>query len=205
MVFPFVPGKVDTSDPTVARTPWDIVQLGQFTLPGISTVRVHRSRKSRVKSPKDQSYATIKDSGLDLARVVITNVIAYPSQLDSLEQILKYINTELGVKVVKKTTRTANGESITSSSINGFAVNHPALQANGINSIYVEEIEGPIATRPGFITTTFNCIEVRDIKNTGTAQVDQGKSFAQGSAFSNTPNVTPTPPSKNTNATGPRR
>lgn len=194
--FPFIVGQTDTSDPTIPRTPWDIVQLGQFTLPGISTVQVTRARKGIVKSPKNQNYATIKDSGLELARIVITNTIAYQAQMDSLEQILKFFDTQLGVKVTSK-SRSGSATTLT-----GFAVNHPALQMRGINSIYIEDIEGPTVQRPGFITTSFKCIEVRNVKPTSTKKVDPGTSFAEGSTF--TPPAPPSPPSQSKVVTGPK-
>lgn len=194
--FPFVVGKVDSSDPSIPRTPWDIVQLGQYTLPGISTVHVSRARKGLIKNPKDQSYATIKDSGLELAKVTIVNTIAFQSEMDSLDQILKFFDTQLGVKVTTK-SKTGNQTTLT-----GFAVNHPALQMRGINSVYIEDIDGPSIQRPGFIQTTFKCVEVRNIKPASTKKVDPGTSFAEGSTF--TPPAPPTPPSQSAAVTGPK-
>jgi hypothetical protein len=194
--FPFVVGKVDSNDKSVPRTAWDTVQLGQYTLPGISTVEISRARKGIVKSPKDQSYATIKDSGLELAKITITNVIAFKSEMDSLDQILKFFDTQLGVKVTSK-TKTGN-----QTTLQGFAVNHPALQMRGINSVYIEDIIGPTIQRPGFITTTFRCIEVRNVKPASTKKVDPGTSFAEGSTF--TPAPAPTPPSKTAAITNPK-
>lgn len=194
--FPFVVGKVDSSDSSIPRTSWDIVQLGQYTLPGISTVQISRARKGQIKNPKDQSYATIKDSGLELAKVIITNTIAYQSEMDALEQILKFFDTQLGVKV---TTKSKTGNQTT---LQGFAVNHPALQMRDINSVYIEDIDGPAVQRPGFIQTTFKCIEVRNVKPASTKKVDPGTSFAEGSTF--TPPAPPTPPSKSAAVTGPK-
>jgi hypothetical protein len=195
MIYPFTVGEYDPADPTTPRTPWDTVQLGQFILPGICTVHISRARKSTIKTPKGASYATIKDSGLELAKVNIINQIAFDSQLQQLQAILSYFDTQLGTKVTTKT-----GQSQT---IPGFAVNHPALLARGINSLYIEDIEGPVVSRPGFITTTFKCVEVRNVRTERTAKVDPGKSFAQGSAF--TPPAPPTPPSQNKATVAPKK
>lgn len=214
-VYPFIPGQADNYDTGLLRTAWDTVQLGQFVLPGISTVQISRPRKYSVKMAKDHSYATIKDTGLELAKITITNVIGgvslyipgdiantlpimtkYEAQLSTLEDILKYFDTQLGFKT--KSTN-SNGDSVP-----GFAVNHPALQMRGINSIYIEDIDGPITSRPGFITTVFKCVEVRNAKATSTKKVDPGKSFAQGSAFSNTPNNNTTPPNQNPASRAPK-
>ena len=72
----------------------------------------------------------------------------------------------------------------------------------GINSIYIEDIEGPTVQRPGFITTSFKCIEVRNVKPTSTKKVDPGTSFAEGSTF--TPPAPPSPPSQSKVVTGPK-
>ena len=125
-VFPFTPSlTADNEDPFLIRTAWDTVQLGEFTLPGISTVSVSRSRNYQIKKPKDKSYAQIKDTGLDLAKVTITNVIggisyyipndsvnrsllpSYQGQLDILENILQYFETKLGIKTKSK-SKTGN-------------------------------------------------------------------------------------------------
>ena len=214
-VFPFTPSLIaDNEDPFLIRTAWDTVQLGEFTLPGISTVSVTRSRNYQIKKPKDKSYAQIKDTGLDLAKVTITNVIggisyyipndsvnksllpSYQGQLDILENILQYFETKLGIKTKSK-SKTGN-EDIQ----NGFAANHPALQMRGIESLYITSIDGPSTSR-GLITTTFNCIETKAVKNTVTKSVVASASFASGSAFSSSLQQ-PVPPSQNPNATGPK-
>lgn len=196
--YPFQTGQVDQYDPTIPRTDWDVVTLGQFTLPGINTVAISRARKGVVKSPKDKSYATIKDSGLELAKIMITNVCAYESQLEKLETVLKYFDSQLGVKVVTK-NKSGDGDSLT-----GFPIEHPLLQLRGVSSVYIEDIEGPHVSRPGFITTIFKCIEVRNVKATKTLQVNPGASFAEGSAFS-APQQAPTPPSATAAVTGPKK
>lgn len=214
-VFPFTPSlTADNEDPFLIRTAWDTVQLGQFTLPGISTVHVSRQRNYQVKKPKDKSYAQIKDTGLDLAKVTITNTIggvsysipndqvnpslflSYQGQLDILEEILQFFETKLGIKTKAKSK---TGEDVQ----NGFAVNHPALQMRGITSLYITSIDGPTVSRPGLITTIFNCIETKSVKETQTKSVVASGSFAAGSAFTSSLNQ-PNPPSQNPNATGPR-
>lgn len=214
-IYPFQPGTSDNSDPTILRTPWDIVQLGEFTLPGISTVEISRSRNYQIKKPKDQSYAQIKDTGLDLAKVTITNTIGgvssyipgesnnspllinYQAQVDILETILKFFDTQLGIKAKTKSTVGDKEE------VSGFAVNHPALQMRGINSLYITEIDGPKVSKPGFMVTTFKCIETKSIKHSTTKSVKVGTTFAQGSAF--TKNPQPAAPSTNPAATGPKK
>lgn len=250
MDFPFIVPDNDFSEPSgLPRTAWDTVQLGQFTLPGISRVDVSRERKASIKTPKGKSFSTIKDSGLELAKITITNTIAYQSQLDALEQVLRYFNTQLGVKVKSTTTKTVNKPSlqqagtqivtrgttttatstsltnvktqtiplvsneefnagtktVTTTSFNGFAVNHPALQMHDIKTVFIQNISGPIPSRPGFITTVFTCIEVREPKDTtggtGASKVKPSQDFAQGSALVS--NSSPPPPSQNPAATGP--
>jgi hypothetical protein len=191
MIFPFIVGQYDGSDLDIPRTAWDTVQLGQFTLPGISKVSPpSRKRKASIKTPKGQSYETIKDTGLELARVTITNTIIAENELDQLVQILKYFDTQLGVKVTSG-----------SGTLPGFAVNHPALQARDINTLYIEEIIGPEAVQPGYIITVFKCIEVKNVVTQSTSQVNPNNDFAEGTAYA--PTKLPTPPSQNSNTTGP--
>lgn len=193
-VFPFTVKSFDsfTDKEDILRTSWDIVTLGEFTLPGISEVDISRARKIIIKNAKDKSYASSKDSGIELAKITIKNTITTPEQQEVLEDILKYYDTQLGLK---------SGNKKTTGELLGFPITHPACQMRGISSVLIEDIDGPKALRPGYMYTTFKCIEVRKPIKTETKKVDPGPDIAIGSAFNP---LQPTPPSKDSKVTGPK-
>jgi len=173
----------DIADSSIERNAWDICKLGNFVLPGISTLTISRARKMVVKNPKQSSYATIKDSGLELARVDIVNVLCYQEEFNKLQEILTYFDSQLGVKAGK----------VGSQQLLGFPIVHPEAQMRGVGSVYIEDIVGPLATRPGYITTTFKCIEVREIKKSGTKGVEAGPDLGGANAFNKNNPTTPKP------------
>lgn len=184
--FPFTLSSYETITDTqdvIERTAWDIVKLGNFVLPGISIVDSSRARKMVIKNPKDNSYASVKDSGLELAKVTITNICAYKEQFNKLVEIIKFFNTQLGVKANIKRDK---------NKIFGFPISHPQTEIMGINSVYITNISAPKATRPGYITTIFECIEVKEIKKVETRKIDPNANFVEKTAYDKK-NTTPKP------------
>lgn len=186
------------------RTPTDTVQLGDFTLPGISTVEVIRERKAHIQRRKGGRADTLVDSGLNLARVIIKTNIFFKtynktddanaeldvSDFDSMGQIVDYLENKIGIG-------NSNDE-------NGLQIVNPITRIRKVFNVYVESISGPVNYMPpGRQEWIFNCIEVQPKKDTPPKVVKQPKGPVKVTAPVNA-EFKPLLPSQDPAKTGPR-
>lgn len=107
-------------------SPWDVVTIGGWTLPGKSVVDARRGRRIDVKQVKGKHYATLTFNGYDPAKVSIVTTIWTQPQLDLMAVILPILESP--------PAKFKDG------SFQAFDIKHPALQLRQITQVLIEEI-----------------------------------------------------------------
>ena len=148
------------------RTPYDIVKLGDYEIPGISEVLVESRRKIQVESARQAHGARIVDSGLDLSRVTITTKYFTEEDHTNMDKLIEEFRTKLGIKTPQNTNK-----------VDGFTIIHPDTQSHNIQYVYIESIEGPRHVMPpGYSMITFKCLETRPVRKSNANTVKEGNS-----------------------------
>lgn len=174
------------------RTPYDRVDLGQFTIPGISKLSITRNRKAKVQTKKKDKGDRLVDSGLELATIRITTRIFFEPQYEEMDEILNFFEHRIGLG--------------TATTAESFKIDHPDTRSRGIFNVFIESIEGPTHYMPpGYSEYTFTCKEVvNQKKQTPKTQ----KPAKQGPIETTTPlnaDFGGQQPSKDKEVTGPKR
>jgi len=135
--------------PTPVRTPFDIVQLGTYTLPGISTVEITRQQKLIEQKKKQGKGNNAINSGVDLADVKITTRIFFQDEYTQMEKVLDELEDYFGFRDPK------------AKSSPSFLIQHPDTRMRGISSVCITSIDGPKHHMPpGYTEFIINCKEV---------------------------------------------
>jgi len=124
------------------QTDWGNLTLGSAPLPGKWEVEGEVSRKVDVKERKDQDGAVIKDQGYSNAEITLVGRVFTEDQFQKLQQALKEIHPRR-----KGAAR------------DPLVVVHPALDALGINAVYVIAIEAPRLGADDIVETRIRCLE----------------------------------------------
>ena len=168
MAYPFKVAGVTSSNGQTSglpqRTPYDIVKLGDFEIPGVSSVQIEARRKIQIESARQSHGARVVDSGLDLARITITTRYFTPEDHDQMDKLIEEFRTKLGIKTPQNTN-----------TVNGFPIIHPNTIAHNIQYVYIESIEGPVQFQPpAYSQIVFKCIETRPVKKSNANTVKEG-------------------------------
>lgn len=75
-----------------APDPWDVLIIGEHTLPGITTVSGEIGRKVDVRSPPGGDGARVRDRGYEPATIEVENQCWRADQLRDLQPILEALN-----------------------------------------------------------------------------------------------------------------
>lgn len=123
---------------------WDTVWLGGLLFPGIASITGSGlKRKIDVKKPKGSDGASLRDEGMEPARLEIELVIYNKTDWEDLQGKWTII-----------TPRTQGGLRTP------LSIVHPLTRLMGINRIYIDSIPVPDFDKTdGFLTVRFSAIE----------------------------------------------
>lgn len=136
-------------------SPWDRMQLGKYTLPGVWAVTSGEcARQVDHKKTKDKDGARIKDLGVLPSRfaargeIIVGWGVDYGVDWETMQEVIAYINPKKkgGLKYP-------------------LDIFHPAIAVLGVHTIYVERIRPP-EIKDGKMEFTFDMIEWADPKDT---------------------------------------
>ena len=153
---------------------WDTVRLGGLLFPGIASVTgPGLKRKIDVKKPKGSDGASLRDEGMEPARLEIELVIYNNTDWEDLQGKWSII-----------TPRTQGGLRTP------LTIAHPLTRLLNINTIYIDSIPVPDFDKAdGFLTVRFSAIEwfpaPKPVKagkgaGTGTSNSDEIDQFGTG-------------------------
>lgn len=128
-------------------SPWDVVIIGDVTLPGISTVTATPSKRLDQKKAAGRDGATPTFVGITPSQVDVHTKVWTAKQWNALQQAIGYLwPTSEGAK--KQDTYNQSME-----------ISHPALTALRINKVVIQSCTAPSIAERGFIAVTFRCVE----------------------------------------------
>lgn len=128
-------------------SPWDVVSIGDVTLPGISTVTATPSKRL------DQKKAAGRD-GATPTFVGIT-----PSQVDVHTKVWTAPQWKALQLAIAKLWPTSEGAKQQATYNEAMEIIHPALTALRINTVVIQSCTAPSIAERGFISVTFRCVQ----------------------------------------------
>ncbi len=155
----------DVAEEFASLSPWDAIYFGGMQAPGIPQVRARRAHRSDVRSSPGDSANQITHLGPVPAEVDVMLLLWTSAQWRLWQQMVEYIFPTPG-KNAKSTSRGPQA----------IQVDHPALQAYRITSLYCLEIGVPeIGPVPGSRIIALRFVEFRPTPGGTFTQPDQAQ------------------------------
>lgn len=179
-------GKI-TNVATISR--YNKVTVGKFPFPGSSTISVTKEQKVSIEKGKQGAGNQVKDTGIDLGKIIITTDLFNDNDLDAFQDILNFYEGRKGSKAAPS---------------NGFQIINPTTTARGIVAVYLEGIEGP-DYNAGRTTYKTRWVEVKPVKKTVSRSIKppkQNGAILEDQKVRGTASTTPSKDPNNTQPAG---
>lgn len=137
-------------------SPWDVLKLGSYVLPGLCAVTGRRGVRWDVKPSKGINFATITRQGFDLAEIKVVERIWTPQQLAALYSLIPILE---------------DLNSSPEATIQAVKVEHPALALRNITDVVIKHIT---LLHPSSVKGVWEQeIELSEYKPRGTSNVTE--------------------------------